>query len=97
MKFTELLNITQEEPIFETGLLLSGSVDPNDVRRQLSRWVNQGRVQQLRRGLYAVAPPYRNFRAHPFEIANRLQPGSYVSLHSVLEVMREEAETYEEL
>jgi hypothetical protein len=32
-----------------------------------------------------VAPPYRNFRAHPFEIANRLQPGSYVSLHSVLE------------
>jgi predicted transcriptional regulator of viral defense system len=34
--------------------------------------------------LYALAPPYRKVRPHPFLVANRLVRGSYVSLQSAL-------------
>ena len=59
MKFDQLLAIVADEPVFETGLLLAGSVNPSDMRRQLVRWTQAGRLHQLRRGLYALAPPYR--------------------------------------
>jgi len=65
-------------------ILLAGDRDPDDVRRQLSRWVKAGRLNQLRRGLYALAPPFAKVRAHPFLVANRIQPGSYVSLQAAL-------------
>jgi predicted transcriptional regulator of viral defense system len=78
------LEIVENEPVFETGLLLSGKVDPLDVRRQLSRWQDVGKIYQLRRGLYCLAPPYQKVRPHPFLVANRLQHGSYVSLQSAL-------------
>lgn len=84
MKFQELLNIVGQEPIFESSLLLSGDVDPADIRRQLSRWTSGGRLHRLRRGLYALAPPYGKVKAHPFVIANRLVRPSYVSLQSAL-------------
>lgn len=84
MKFRHLLQIVTDEPVFETGLLLAGAVDPAGVRRQLSRWTRSGRLYQLRRGLYALAPPYQKKRPHPFVVANRLMRGSYVSLQSAL-------------
>jgi predicted transcriptional regulator of viral defense system len=84
MVFGELLEAVGNEPVFETGLLLAGDVDPVGVRRQLSRWVGSGRLHQLRRGLYALAPPFQKVRPHPFLVANRLVLGSYVSLQSAL-------------
>ena len=57
MKFEEAVDIVSEEPLFETGLLLAGDIDPADLRRQLSRWTRSGRIHQLRRGLYVLAPP----------------------------------------
>ena len=84
MEFRQLLQIVGEDPLFETGLLLAGPVNPADVRRQLSRWTASGRLVQLRRGLYSLAPPYQKVRPHPFLVANRLVRGSYVSLHSAL-------------
>ena len=84
MKFDQLLALVGEQPVFETGLLLAGDVDPNDVRRQLSRWTRSGRIRQLRRGLYTLLPPYQKAAPHPFVIANALVPGSYVSLQSAL-------------
>lgn len=84
MKFGELLQVVGDEPLFETGLLLAGDVDPEDLRRQLSRWVKSGRLLQLRRGLYALAAPFQKVRPHPFLVANRLVPGSYVSLQAAL-------------
>ena len=65
MKFDQLLAIVADEPVFETGLLLAGSVNPSDMRRQLVRWTQAGRLHQLRRGLYALAPPYRQTVSHP--------------------------------
>ena len=84
MKFSALLAIVGDQDLFETGFLLVGDVDPKEIRRQLSRWVASGRLVQLRRGLYALAPPYRKSEPHPFQVANRLVRGSYVSLQSAL-------------
>lgn len=84
MKFERLLAIVADEPVFDSALLLAGDVNPADVRRQLSRWTRAGRFYQLRRGLYALAPPYQKVKPHPFLVANRLRQGSYVSLQSAL-------------
>ena len=84
MKFSRLLEIVADEPVFETGLLLCGAVDAVDVRRQLSRWTGNGQLHKLRRGLYALAPPYRKVKPHPFVVANRLVSGSYVSCQAAL-------------
>jgi predicted transcriptional regulator of viral defense system len=84
MEFNYLVKIIGDEPVFETGLLLAGDVDPRDVRRQLSRWTKAGRLYQLRRGLYALAPPFQKVKPHPFVIANRMVRGSYVSCQSAL-------------
>jgi len=78
------MHIVADEPVFETGLLLAGAVNPDDVRRQLSRWTRAGQVLQLRRGLYALAPPFARTVAHPYLVANRLVRASYVSCQSVL-------------
>lgn len=84
MELTRLLDIVGNEPVFETGLLLAGAVNPTDVRRQLSRWTKAGRLYQLRRGLYALAPPFQKVKPHPFVVANRMMRSSYVSLQSAL-------------
>jgi len=86
MKWNDLLSAVGAEPLFETGLLLVGDVNRADVMRQLSRWVAAGKLVQLRRGLYAFAGSQMRGLRTPgsYEIANRLVPGSYVSLNSVL-------------
>jgi predicted transcriptional regulator of viral defense system len=84
MEFRHLVEVVGDEPLFETGLLLAGDVDPAEVRRQLSRWTAAGRLHQLRRGLYTLAPPYRKLKPHPFLVANRMVRGSYVSSQSAL-------------
>jgi predicted transcriptional regulator of viral defense system len=38
----------------------------------------------LRRGLYALAPPFQKVKPHPFLVANRMVRGSYVSCQSAL-------------
>jgi predicted transcriptional regulator of viral defense system len=84
MEFAELVEIIKDEPVFETGLLLSGNANPRDIRRQLSRWKQAGKIYQLRRGLYCLAPPFQKVNPHPFLVANRIFPASYVSLQSAL-------------
>jgi len=84
MKFDELQALVADEPVFSSGLLLSGHGDDRSLRLQLSRWVKAGRLLQFRRGLYALAPPWRKVEPHPFLVANRLRRGTYVSLQSAL-------------
>ena len=84
MRYEKLQEIVGNEPLFETGLLLAGDVDPASVRRQLSRLTASGRLLQLRRGLYALAPPYQKVKPHPFLVANYIMRPSYVSLQSAL-------------
>jgi predicted transcriptional regulator of viral defense system len=84
MEFERMLELVGDDPVFETALLLAGKVNPDIVRLQLTRWTKSGRVYQLRRGLYAIAPPYQKVKPHPFLIANRMQRASYVSGQSAL-------------
>lgn len=84
MKFEHLIKIVGDEPVFEASLLLTGDVDPGDVHRQLSRWTKGGRLYQLRRGLYTLAPPFQKVKPHPFLIANHMVRSSYVSCQSAL-------------
>lgn len=84
MYFRDLLNLVGNEPVFASALLLAGPTPPQQARLQLSRWVAAGKLIQLRRGLYALAPAWHKVEPHPFVVANALQRGSYVSLHSAL-------------
>jgi hypothetical protein len=85
VNFARLLELVGDEPVFDSAVLLAGPVNPADLRCQLSRWTKAGRLIQLRRGVYTLAPPYQKIKPHPFLIANRLLPASYVSLQSALD------------
>jgi len=56
MEYTDLVEIIGDEPVFETGLLLSGDANPRDIHRQLSRWKQTGKIYQLRPGSTAWLP-----------------------------------------
>ena len=84
MEFESLLKLIGNEPIFESSILLAGDVDPKLIRIQLSRWIKAGKIYQLRRGLYSIAPPYQRQQPHPFLVTNHLQKASCVSLQSAL-------------
>ncbi|MHC4445726.1 MAG: type IV toxin-antitoxin system AbiEi family antitoxin domain-containing protein [Planctomycetota bacterium] len=83
MKWPELLQNVSDSPVFTTGLVAAGE-DLAQVRLQLSRWVKDGRLIKLRRGLYALTEPYRKAAPEPFYVANALKSASYVSLQSAL-------------
>jgi predicted transcriptional regulator of viral defense system len=84
MKWDELLDLIGSEPLFESSQLLAGTDSPGEIRRQLSRWTAAGRVIQLRRGLYLIAPPHAKVQPSPFTVASRLRRPSYVSMQSAL-------------
>jgi len=84
MDFSRLLELVGDAPVFESALLLVGDVEPTQVYLQLSRWTANGRIYQLRRGLYALAPPFQKVKPHPFVIANHMVRVSYVSCQSAL-------------
>ena len=84
MKFIDLLNQVGDLPVFSSALLQAGDVDRANIHKQLSRWTAAKKIQQLRRGLYTLAEPYRQRDPHPFLIANCLISPSYVSLQSAL-------------
>ncbi|MFO7767589.1 MAG: hypothetical protein R6W82_01305 [bacterium] len=85
MRFEDVVATVVDLPCFTGSLLLAGDRDPGDVRRQLSRWKDAGKVIQLRRNLYVLAEPWRKIRPHPFLLANAIQSPSYVSLQSALD------------
>jgi predicted transcriptional regulator of viral defense system len=83
MKFDELVEVAAGMPCFTTGFLAGGQ-NANQVRLQLSRWVKDGRVVRLRKGVYVLAAPYRKVRVELFCVANSLKRPSYVSTQSAL-------------
>ena len=84
MKWRDLLASLGREPVLSASLLQTGDVSRKELSVQLSRWVRSGRLIQLRRGVYAIAKPYRKTEPHPFLVANTLRKNSYVSLQSAL-------------
>ena len=84
MKWKTFLALTGGETLFDASALLSGADPPSEVRRALSRWTASGRLVQLRRGLYVLAPPYARTPPSLVAIAGRLRRPSYISLQSAL-------------
>ncbi len=84
MKWDELIEMVGFEPVFSSALLMAGCSSRPQIQLQLTRWVNAGKLCQLRRGLYVISKPYRKVSPHPFLIANRIRKASYVSLQSAL-------------
>jgi len=83
MKFINLLEKVSELPAFTVKFLAAGE-DLKQVRLQISRWVQDGKVIRIHKGLYTLAEPYRKINPDPFYIANALKKASYVSLQSAL-------------
>jgi predicted transcriptional regulator of viral defense system len=84
MTFDDLVRTAGKEPVFRAALLEAGDVSAAELRVQLSWWVNAGKLIQLRRGVYTLAPPHRQVDPHPFLVAQTLRRNSYVSLQSAL-------------
>ena len=84
MTWPDFLSLLGGTTLFESSALLAGPDSPAEVRRQLSRWVASGRLIQLRRGLYLLAPPYAGQAPNRFTLAARIRVPSYVSMQSAL-------------
>lgn len=82
MKFDRLLRLVGDLPWFDfsTVLLLSGEPRQN-LRVRLYEWRKAGKLLSLRRGMYALAAPYRRVAAHPALLSNQLYAPSYLSAH----------------
>lgn len=84
MKWTEFLNLFAEQPLFHSSMLKIFPESEDYIHVQLSRWVNAGKLIQIRRGWYLIAEPYRSYRVSPEVIANTVVAPSYLSLEWAL-------------
>ncbi len=83
MDYKRLLQITGSTSCFTTRFLAAGE-DLSQIRMQIARWVKDGRLIKLHKGLYAISEPYRKIKPAAFSIANALKSPSYISLQSAL-------------
>jgi len=83
MKFIGLLNKVSDLSVFTVRFLAAGE-NLAQIRLQINRWVKDGKIVRIHKGLYTLAEPYRKVTAEPFCIAKSLKQASYVSLHSAL-------------
>jgi len=80
MIFDSLVEFAGTQPCFDLALLVQGFDEKREVIRvQLSRWMAQGKVIGLRRGMYTLPERYRRATLTPAWLANRLYRPSYVS------------------
>ncbi|RLA38800.1 MAG: hypothetical protein DRR06_20180 [Gammaproteobacteria bacterium] len=85
---------TLTEQLIENGLSTRvltdtqlGRLIPGSSQRRynlVNRAMNAGELIRLRRGLYMLPDKYRSQPFHPYVLAQRLVPGSYVSLETAL-------------
>lgn len=80
MRFDELLRLTGRLPWFDlaTVVQLAGG-RRQTLTNQLCRWAQAGKLLPLRRGMYAIAAPYRQAALQPAALANALYVPSYLS------------------
>ena len=80
MKFEKLISIIGQLPFFDLAMVvqLSGE-ERTKIRTQLHRWIRAHKILPLRRGMYALAEPYRRQEVFPPALANELYKPSYLS------------------
>jgi hypothetical protein len=73
MNFESLVKLTRALPCFDLPTIVQAFDDPRQtVRVQLSRWMKQGKVIGLRRGIYTLAEIYRQAPVAPAVLANQI-------------------------
>jgi predicted transcriptional regulator of viral defense system len=80
MKWQDFLERFGNEIIFESGSIAVGEAKSRNIQNRLYQWVLQGKLIQLRRGIYTFCEPYRKEAPSSELIANRLVYPSYISL-----------------
>lgn len=86
MKYKEIIEVFARRPFFETAELLTLFDEPElQIMAELSRWVRDGKLIQLRRGKYLLPELYQKDPAHLFYISNYLYTPSYISFFSALQ------------
>jgi hypothetical protein len=80
MRRHNLQSIPDDQPLFETSLLMTGDTTPQQAQRRVSDWTRAGKIVRLRRGIYTLL----HHNPHPFVVANHLVPDSCVSLQMAL-------------
>lgn len=80
MKYEELREWTQHLPVFSVQdvVTLSGQ-EASSVRVGLHRWVDTGRIERLRRGLYTLNDRDREAPLTPAYLASAMVEPSYLS------------------
>lgn len=85
MKFDRLLQLVGDLPWFDFATVLQLSGEPRqNLRVRLYEWRKAGKLLSLRRGMYALAEPYRRIVANPALLSNQLYTPSYLSMHWAL-------------
>lgn len=80
MKYGSLVESVGGMASFDLALLVQASREPREnIRLQLSRWMTQGKVIGLRRGMYALPEAYRRAPLSAPALANQLYRPSYLS------------------
>ena len=83
MNFERLVELAGGLHCFSPGMVTAGEA-LDQVRVQLSRWVQTGRVIRIHKGWYTLKEPYRRVRLDMTVIASTIRAGTYVSLQSAL-------------
>lgn len=80
MNYFALVEFVGAMPYFDLPLLVQGFNEPREgIRVQLSRWMKQGKVVGLRRGMYTLPDAYRRVPLTAVTLANQLYRPSYLS------------------
>ena len=85
MKFGEFVRRFGSLPVIDSKMLLAGVSNPASANVQISRWREQGRLIQLKKGIYLLAEPFRKVEVYEPHLAALLQKPSYLSLEKALE------------
>jgi predicted transcriptional regulator of viral defense system len=85
MKFDCFLELVGPLPCFDFATVLQLSGEPREnLRVRLYEWRKAGKLIALRRGMYALAEPYRRGALNPAWLSNQLYTPSYISTHWAL-------------
>jgi predicted transcriptional regulator of viral defense system len=80
MKYGSLVELVGSMECFDLPLLVQAFAEPREIIRvQLSRWMSNGKIISLRRGVYTLPDIYRRVSIVPARLANQLYRPSYLS------------------
>jgi len=84
MKFSDFLQIYSRMPLIDAESFHLYSDKPEQLRSQVSHWVEKGWLKPLKRGLYVFSETYRPGDVSILYLANSLNKPSYVSMEHAL-------------